>query len=76
MNITNEEFGYMVECTARDLTAMLIEKRGMDIEDALNTLYNSDTYSALKSPETGLYCQSPLYVYDYLNNEILTGKMQ
>ena len=76
MNITTEEFNYMVECTARDLTSMLIEKCGMDIEDALNTLYNSDTYAALKSPETGLYSQSPLYVYDYLNNEITLGKIQ
>jgi len=76
MNITTEEFNYMVECTARDLTSMLIEKRGMDVEDALNTLYNSDTYSALKSPETGLYAQSPLYVYDYLKNEIELGNMQ
>lgn len=66
----------MVECTARDLASMLIEKHGMDVEDALNTLYNSDTYAALKSPETGLYAQSSLYVYDYLNNEITLGKME
>ena len=40
------------------------------IENALSSLYDSDTYAALKSPETGLYSQSPIYIYDYLNDEI------
>lgn len=46
------------------------------IENALSSLYDSDTYAALKSPETGLYSQSPLYVYDYLNDEIPLVKME
>jgi hypothetical protein len=48
----------------------------MDIKTALNTLYNSDTYTKLKDVRTGLYFQSPLYVYDFLENEITKGKMQ
>ena len=30
----------------------------------------------LCDPKTGLYFQSPLYVYDYLKTEIKTGKLQ
>ncbi|WP_297646690.1 hypothetical protein [uncultured Treponema sp.] len=38
-------------------------------------VYNSETYEKLINPRTGLYFQSPLYVYDFLKNEVLTGKM-
>jgi len=76
MNISKPEFKYMVECLERDLVASLVEKENMELETALDTLYSSDTYSALNDPATGLYYQSPGYVYDYLNQEMHTGKMQ
>jgi len=45
------------------------------LEEALDVLYNSTLYQKLKDPDTGLYYQSPGYVYSYLKNEIDTGKM-
>ena len=48
----------------------------MDENTALRTLYNSDTFAKLEDPKTHLYYQSSLYVYDFLKNELLTGKMQ
>ena len=33
---------------------------------SLSTTYNSELYKKLCDPKTGLYFQSPLYVYDYL----------
>ena len=41
-----------------------------------STTYNSELYKKLCDPKTGLYFQSPLYVYDYLKTEIKTGKLQ
>ena len=32
-------------------------------------------YQIVINPKTGLYFQSPLYVYDFLKNEVLTGRM-
>ena len=46
----------------------------MDLEHALNTFYTSDTYSKLHDEKTGLYFQSPHYVYSFLENELTTGK--
>lgn len=37
---------------------------------------HSELYQKLCDPKTGLYFQSPLYVYDYLKTEIKTGKLQ
>ena len=45
------------------------------MEDALRTLYTSDTYSKLIDLSTGLYSQSTAYVYEYLDKELSTGKM-
>ena len=47
----------------------------MDLETALDTIYTSDTFQKLKDSKTGLYFQSPLYVYDFLEKEIETGRM-
>lgn len=69
-------FDYMVEGMTRDLAVMLIERRGMSMTDALDTLYNSETYEKLSDPRSGLYFQAPGYVYDFLDKEIEYGKIQ
>ncbi len=70
------DFDYMLEGMARDLAVMLMERRKMPMTDALDTLYNSETYEKLSDPRSGLYFQSPGYVYDFLDKEIEYGKMQ
>jgi hypothetical protein len=70
------DFDYMLEGMTRDLTVLLMERRNMPMTDALDTLYNSETYEKLSDPRSGLYFQSPGYVYDFLDKEIEYGKMQ
>ena len=38
-------------------------------------VYNSELYKRLNDLDTGLYYQSPLYVYHYLQNELKTGSL-
>ena len=66
---------YMNECTVRDLVLMLMDERGMSLHEALDTVYNSETYAKLMDSTTGLYFQSPVYIYCYLDRELATGKM-
>lgn len=66
---------YMNECMMRDLTVMLVEEYQTSIPEALNILYNSETYEKLQDERTGLYFQSPVYVYDFLKREITHGKL-
>jgi hypothetical protein len=47
-----------------------MEQQHMDMETALRTLYSSQTYHNLTRPETGLYYQSPRYIYDFLQEEM------
>lgn len=68
------DFKYMVECMERDIIVMLMEKHDMTMPEALDTFYNSETNEKLNDKRTGLYFQSPGYVYSFLDNEIRCGK--
>ena len=70
------DFDYMLEGMTRDLAVMLMERRKMPMTDALDTLYNSETYEKLSDPRSGLYFQAPGYVYDFLDKEIEYGRME
>lgn len=73
--MTASEFKYMTEAMSVDLAELLSTDLGMDIETALDTLYNSTTYARLTDPATGLSFQSSGYVYSFLKNEVMTGKI-
>ena len=64
------DFDYMVECNARDIALMLMEEKNISIEEALRLLYSSKTFENLKKKNSGLYFQSPGYVYEYLRREL------
>ena len=61
---------FMVETLTRELIARLMEERSLTMREAMDIVYNSKTYSALNILDTGLYFQSPAYVYDVLEEEI------
>lgn len=59
------------------LALLLIEDgKASAMGDALDTVINSETYQRLMNDKSALYYQSPRYVYDFLLNEIVTGKMR
>lgn len=70
-----KEIQYMNECMMRDLAVMLMEKHNVSLAEALDILYNSETYEKLQDPATGLYFQSPVYVFDFLQRELRQGKI-
>ena len=60
----------MNECMMRDLAMMLIKKYNVSLSEALDILYNSETFEKLQDERTGLYFQSPVYVFDFLQKEL------
>lgn len=73
MTITNKEFKYLKEGLASDMVELLMKDYQLDMSAALHILYESDTYSKLNDPSTGLYFQGSRYVYSFLQNELQTG---
>lgn len=70
MKVTEKDYDFMVECQERDIATILVEGRNLTIHQALDTLYNSKTYEMLHNPQTGLFFQSPKYVYSILDEEL------
>lgn len=71
----NKEFNYQKEGLVSDLVELLVQDYNLDLNTALTTLYESETFAKLSDPETGLYFQGSLYVYSYLKNELQTGSI-
>jgi hypothetical protein len=66
----------MIE-TAIGLSAeYLVEDRGMSVEDALDAVYNSAVYDRLLDRSTGLYRESPAYIYEMLKSELTQERAQ
>lgn len=70
----NNEFKYIKEGLTADLLEYLIVDYNMNIQEALRFIYESDTFSKLCNPATGLYIQSSKYIYSYLKEEIENGQ--
>lgn len=61
---------FQIECLTNELITMLIEERGMSLEDTMDAVYRSHTYEKVERPSTGLYYQGAIYVMDMLNEEL------
>ncbi len=70
MTLTEGQIKMMQEDMYAELIQILMEKYGYTLEKAMDTLYNSDTFARLQDANTGLYYQSPGYVYSFLNSEL------
>lgn len=66
---------YLIENIAKDIILLLMEDFNMDMKTALHTLYTSDTYTKLQDTKTGLIFRVHAMFYDFLKNEIKSGKM-
>ena len=60
----------------KNLALLLIEQDAtLTMEEALATVFNSDTYEKILDERTHLYYQSPRYVFAFLDEEIRKGKI-
>lgn len=53
-----------------------MEDRGWDIRTAMDAFLSSNTFRKLERESTGLYYQSPAYVYEMLTEELQQGEMR
>ena len=74
MIITTQQLqDFLIAYAIDRMTEFLIEDYNLSITESLNFIYNSDTYQKLVRTETGLYEQSPSYIYELLEREYKTG---
>lgn len=71
----NADIQFQIECLTTELTELLMEEYGWDIQKSLDELFKSRTYERLNNPKCRLYYQGAVYIFDYLKTEIETGKL-
>lgn len=70
MNISEQEFKFMVEGITSDLIQLLIDRKNYTLPRAVETVYGSNIYNALLRPTSRLYSQSSGYVFSLLENDL------
>ena len=61
---------FQIECLTNELVAMLMEERGLTMEQAMDTVYSSHTFEKVERASTGLFYQGSVYVMDMLEEEL------
>jgi len=66
-----KEQTFIMDNLLAGLLNIIMEDKKMDMQDALDLLYNSQLYAKINDLETGLYIQSADYNYELLKEELL-----
>ena len=60
---------YLFEAATVDLSERVMEEENVPLKEALRIVYDSALYQKLQNPQTGLYREGPVYLYDMLCEE-------
>lgn len=69
--MTSEQIEIMTEDMSAELISLLVRNYHLSLDKAMDTLYNSKTFDRLEDKETGLYFQSPGYVFSFIQSELM-----
>ena len=58
---------YLISNIIDNLVVFLMEDEGIGLEESLDKVYGSEIIKQLQDKETGLYLQSPAYVYEMMD---------
>lgn len=60
---------FLIESIVENMVQLVMNDRQVSLLEAFSIVYNSTIYEKLSDIETGLFTQSPLYVYSYLKDK-------
>jgi uncharacterized protein with NRDE domain len=73
---TENTFTFLVDFITTKLVESLMADKNIGIEEAMSLFHNSETFEKLTNPDTGLYIESPAFVYSILKDEFKYGTIQ
>lgn len=65
-----EQIQFIIDSDVEELVSYLMEDERLTMIEAFEKVYNSQIYAKLIDLKTGLYIQSPAYIYEYLKEEL------
>ena len=66
---------FLIEANTQDVLKLLMADRELSIPAALRRFYISEVFEKLQDIDTGLYLESPAYIYDLYLNELKNSKI-
>ncbi|MCI7130668.1 MAG: hypothetical protein MSA09_09010 [Lachnospiraceae bacterium] len=64
---------FLVEANVQDVLKYIITENKLPIMDAMRQFYASEVFKKLQDYETGLYLESPGYIYEMYRNEVMNN---
>jgi hypothetical protein len=74
--LTPEQKQLLKDELSVEIAGFLVDDYKYSPEEAIDVLYTSETFDRLQDDDTGLYYQSPGYVYSFLQNELNTARVE
>ena len=70
MRLNKNQMQFIINSDVEEMTKYLKNDLNLSTIDALDKIYNSAIYQKLLDTKTGLYLQSPGYIYSFLQDEL------
>lgn len=73
--LTPKQIQLLKDDISAELAGYLVQDLHCKPKEALDLLYTSETFERLQDSASGLYYQSPGYVYSFLQNELKAARV-
>ena len=73
--LTSEQKQLLKDELSVEIAGFLVDDYKYSPDEAIDVLYTSETFDRLQDDATGLYYQSPGYVYSFLQNELKSARV-
>ena len=70
MKLTKNQLQFIFNCDVETMVSYLVDEYKLSDLEACDKVYTSNIYQKLVDTKTGLYLQSPDYIYSYLLSEL------
>ena len=62
----SDKVEWLIESATANIVKIIMLERGLSMIEAMDELFSSSLYAGLADRETGLYLESPSYLYELL----------
>ncbi|MDE6415700.1 MAG: hypothetical protein K2K68_01575 [Duncaniella sp.] len=76
MKQSDNNFEFLVEYITTRVVEWIIRDQAVGLEEALLLFHNSEIFEKLCEKRTGLYIESPAYIYELLTEELRRGTLR
>ncbi len=66
---------FLIEANIQDIIKYIVTDFGVSVREDMRRFYMSEIFEKLQETKTGLYLESPAYIYELYKNEAKNGKL-